>query len=226
MTDWPYAFTILLATLGPIKIIPPFFLLTHNASRRTIWRLALRSTIVATVLVMFVALFAAGTMAKWRVSVEAVMIAGGILLLTSSIKAVTGFTLVENPVPNVRDGDVMTAGDASPAALPIPIRWTGTPVLSPIVIPTILPPIGVVVILVFADAAVADDTLKLPLILMLLGVMALNFLAMVVAGPIMRRLGVPILQTIGWVLSALQAGFAVQAIIIALQRLHVIPLPV
>jgi hypothetical protein len=46
---------------------------------------------------------------------------------------------------------------------------------------------------------------------------------MILAGPIMRVVGVPILQTIGWLLLALQAGLAVQSIIGALRRLHIIP---
>jgi hypothetical protein len=57
----------------------------------------------------------------------------------------------------------------------------------------------------------------------LLGIMALNFVAMILAGPIMRVVGVPILQTIGWLLLALQAGLAVQSIIGALRRLHMVP---
>jgi hypothetical protein len=57
----------------------------------------------------------------------------------------------------------------------------------------------------------------------LLEVMALNFVAMILAGPIMRVVGVPILQTVGWLPLALQAGLAVQVIIGALRRLHIIP---
>lgn len=77
-------------------------------------------------------------------------------------------------------------------------------------------------ILCFADAAVGDDVYKLELLGVLLSVMALNFVAMILARPIMHMVGVPILQTLGWVLSALQAGLAVQLIIAALRHLHII----
>ena len=42
---------------------------------------------------------------------------------------------------------------------------------------------------------------------------------MVAAGPIMRVVGVPVLQVIGWVFSALQAGLAVQSIVNAVGQL-------
>jgi small neutral amino acid transporter SnatA (MarC family) len=49
--------------------------------------------------------------------------------------------------------------------------------------------------------------------------MAANFVAMMLAGPIMRAVGVPVLQIVGWVLSAVQAGLAVQIFISAVQNL-------
>lgn len=213
MIDFAYAFTIMFVTLGPIKIIPPFFLMTLRADQRTIWVLALRSTIVAVGITLFIAVVATATMTRWRVSVDAVEIAGGILMLTTAIRAVNNFTLMETPP----DPGPQAAGAAGP------MPWLGKPVLSPIVIPTIIPPIGVVAILFFAGAAVGDDAERLRLLGVLLGIMAMNFVAMILARPIMRAVGVPILQVMGWVLTTLQAGLAVEAIIAALRRMQVLP---
>ena len=223
MKDLAYAFTIFLVTLGPIKIVAPFFLMTHTNDHRTILVLAFKSTIVATIIALFVAISVVSIMAKWRVSVEAVAIAGGILLLVTSIRTINGFTLIETPSAVSAHSETAANDCTTPSAAAARIPWLGNPVLSPIAIPTIITPIGVVSILCFADAAVGDDVYQFQLIGVLLSIMALNFVAMILAGPIMRVVGVSILQAFGWVLSALQAGLAVQLIIAALRQLNIIP---
>jgi small neutral amino acid transporter SnatA (MarC family) len=130
---------------------------------------------------------------------------------------------IGGPAAGTPHGEKAAAGEAHTREPLTEIRWLGKPVLSPIAIPTIITPIGVVVILFYAGLAVGDDAFKLQLIAVLLGIMAMNFIAMILAGPIMRSLGVPILEIVGWVFSALQAGLAVQAIITALRRLHIVP---
>jgi multiple antibiotic resistance protein len=226
MKDLAAAFGIFFITLGPVKIVPPFFLMTHNNDRRTVWLLALKSTIVSTCIVLFIDFVVSATMVKWRVSADAMAIAGGILLLGTSIKTISNFNLIESPAAAIRQDEAVANGGTRPsasAASEVTIPWLGQPVLSPIAIPTIITPVGVVAILFYADTAVGDEAYAVQLIGLLLAVMALNFVAMILAGPIMRFVGVPILQTFGWVLSALQAGLAVQVIIGALRRLQVIP---
>lgn len=213
MKDLAYAFTICFMTLGPLKTIPAFFLATHNADRRTIRILAAKSTVLATLIVLFVNLIASGTMMKWRVSIEALAIAGGIVLLITSVKTLSGFNLAEMP-----ERVEKAAGRAT--AAPVSTRWMGRPVLSPLVIPAIVPPVGVLAILLFAGLTAGDMALQIQWVSLLLAIMAANFVAMLFAGPIMRRVGVPVLQIVGWVFSALQAGLAVQAIINALRHLE------
>jgi len=62
-----YIFVILFVTLGPLKVIPLFHALTHNAE--TAWRrqLALRAFLVSTIIVAFIAFFATEILTKWRV---------------------------------------------------------------------------------------------------------------------------------------------------------------
>jgi multiple antibiotic resistance protein len=223
MNDLAAAFTIFFITLGPVKIVPPFFLLTHDKDQRTILTLAFRSAIVATAIALFVAIVVSAIMQNWRVSVDAMAIAGGILLLVTSIRSISNFALIETPVAGVGQGEAAINGDAGSPSSTLKTVWLGKPVLSPIAIPTIVTPIGVVAILFYADAAIDDVAYKIQLLGVLLGIMALNFVAMILAGPIMRVVGVPILQTIGWLLLALQAGLAVQSIIGALRRLHMVP---
>jgi small neutral amino acid transporter SnatA (MarC family) len=205
MTDLAYAFTLYFMTLGPLKTIPAFFLITQRADRRTTTMLAVRSTVVATVVVLFVALVASGTMVTWRVSTDAIAIAGGVVLLIGAIKMLTTFQLANPAV-------------ATPSA-EVNVEWMGGPVLSPLAIPSIVTPVGVVVVLYYAGLALGDASLQRRLVGLLLVIMSLNLAAMLTARPIMRIVGLPVLQVIGWVFSALQAGLAVEVLIDAARRL-------
>jgi multiple antibiotic resistance protein len=213
MKDLAYAFTLYFATLGPLKTIPAFFMTTRGASRRTVLTLAAKSTVMATLIVLFVAIVASEVLVTWRVSIEAIAIAGGVVLLISSIKTLSGFSLADAPVR-------ADSSDAGGRERSFDTGWMGRPVLSPLVIPGIVPPVGIVVVLLFAGAAIGDRPLQTQLISLLLVIMAANFVAMVSAGPIMRLIGVPVLQVVGWVFSALQAGLAVQAIINSVQSMQ------
>jgi multiple antibiotic resistance protein len=221
--DLATASVLFFVTLGPVKILPGFFLLTRDADQRTIWLLALKGTIVATGIVLFTALIASGILAKWHVSIDSVAISGSIVLLIASIKALTVFNPVDIPAAGIAGADNGEAGEAHARAPLTHMRWLGRPVLAPLAIPMVITPVGVAVILFFAGQAVGDDAAKLQLVEMLLAIMAMNFVAMILAGPIMRAIGVPIMQIVGWVVSAVQAGLAVEIFIAALRRLHIVP---
>jgi hypothetical protein len=75
--------------------------------------------------------------------------------------------------------------------------------------------------LYFSGLAVGDAELQGQLIGLLVAIMALNLLAMLCAVPIMRVVGLPVLQVVGWVFSALQAGLAVEVLIGAVRALNV-----
>jgi len=209
MNDLAYAFTLCLATLGPTKTVPVFYQATHSADWRTVLALATKSTLVATAIVLFVALSASGTLVKWQVSIEAVEIAGGIVLALAAVKTLTNPSFAE-----VQSGGAVVS-ETKPSA-----RWLGRPVLAPLAVPGIVPPVGIMVVLFFAAAALGDAKLQTELALVLVVIMAMNFAAMLCARLIMRVVGVPVLQVTGWVFSALQAGLGVQAIISALRALH------
>lgn len=210
MTDLGYAFTIYFVTLGPVKTIPVFFHATSGADRRIIVALAAKSAIVGTAVALFTALFASGTLATWRVSVEAVVIAGGVVLLMTSIQTLARFTPFEMPsYVESRAGQTAT----------LDTSWTGRPVLSPLAIPAIVPPAGIVAILLFTGLAPGDVAVQARLIGLLLVIMAANFVAMVCADAIMRVVSVPVFQVVGWVFSTLQAGLATQAIINSVRAL-------
>jgi small neutral amino acid transporter SnatA (MarC family) len=57
---------------------------------------------------------------------------------------------------------------------------------------------------------------------MVAGILVANLFAMLAARSIMRIVGLPLLQIIGWVFASLQAGLAVEAILVALKGLAII----
>jgi multiple antibiotic resistance protein len=209
MKDLAYAFTLCLATLGPTKTIPVFYLATRTADWRTVLALAAKSTLVATAIVLFVALSASGTLSSWHVSIEAVQIAGGIVLALAAIKTLTSPSFADTPL-----------GAASARESKQNTAWFGRPVLAPLAVPGIVPPVGIMVVLFFAATALGDQQMQTELAFVLVAIMATNFAAMLFARPIMRVVGVPVLQVTGWALSAVQAGLGVQAIISALRALQ------
>ena len=210
MSDLAYAVTLCMATLGPTKTIPAFYLATRTADARTRLVLAAKSTLVATAVVLFVALVASGTLLTWRVSLEAVEIAGGLVLVLAAVKTLTelGFSAA------------LTEPPASGGAVAPSTSLLGRPVLTPLAVPSIVPPVGVMVVLFFAGTALGDTEQQARLAGVLLTIMAMNFVAMLFARPIMRVVGVTVLALSGWVFSALQAGLGVQAIISAVQALR------
>ena len=96
------------------------------------------------------------------------------------------------------------------------------PAATPLAIPTIVTPWGVVAILVFTGLA-GDDAPKIGTVLGLLAlIMALNLVGMLLARQIIGALGFATFQVVGWVFAVLQAGLAVEWIITALRNLGVL----
>ena len=210
--DYAYVFAIFFLTLGPLKTIPVFHALTYGSSRSYRLHLAIRSFVMSFALVLFIAFSASENLSKWHVGIDAVMIAGGLILFTTALRSITDLELVslpERPTSSLPDG-------ARPP-------WTGKPNLSPLVIPTIVTPAAVVAIIFFIARSAGDDAFRQAVLATIGGIMLLNLLGMLAASAIMRVIGVPILQVIGWVFSVLQAGLAIQAILEACRRLQIIP---
>jgi len=209
-SGFEFMLPIFVTTLGPLKVIPVFYSMTQNASFRYRAELALRAAIEASLVVGFVALVASSKMEQLRISHDAIAIAGGIILFVSALRAINGFTLADLPPP--------TAEDLARPRL----AWMGRPTLSPLAVPTIVTPGGVVAILFFLARA-GDSEINRTSVLLMLGFMMLADLAgMLLATPIMKIVRLAPLQITGWVFAVLQAGMAVQAILNALERLRVL----
>jgi multiple antibiotic resistance protein len=190
-----FVFAIFFLTLGPLKLIPAFYGVTQGLDGKTRIGLALKSTVLAFVILLVAAVVGSALAVNWRVSREALTITGGFLLLIGSLKILSNALSPPAPREDAAPAD-------PPAKRPISI------VISPLAIPGIITPWGLVALLLFVS--VAEDQNRLAGVgVMLLLIMLLNIIGMIFAGPVMRAVGLPAMSVLGWVFSILQAALGV-----------------
>lgn len=188
-----FAFAIFFVTLGPLKIIPPFFFATHGMTKKEKFSIAVRSTLLSAAILVFTAFVASALLTNWRVSRETLLVAGGLLLLIGSLRLLSHGVSTAAPEP---------APD-HPTAAPRP-----SPLISPITIPATITPWGLVALILFTSVA-EDEHRLVGVFAMLAIILLLNLLAMIFAGPFMRFVGVPALGVVGWIFAILQAALGV-----------------
>jgi len=194
-----FVLTIFMITLGPIRSVPGFFLITKDQDTKVARALAIKGTLVATAVCLLVALVIHGTAAAWQVTVDELRLAGGILLFAASRDILGQFN---RPMPP-----------------PAPATY---PYVMPLAIPTIITPWGIVAILVFVGLAAGDYGRIAMIIGLLLFTMALNLVGMLLARQIIALVGFVTFQVAGWIFAVLQAGLAVEAIVISLRHMGLV----
>ena len=192
-----FIFTVFMLTLGPIKVTPAFFVMTQGQTPEAVRALAIKGTMAATAISLIIALAMTSMAASWRVSVDDLRIAGGILLFLASREMIGQFN---RPAP-------------PPAAPP------RHPALAPLAVPTIVTPWGVTAILIFVELADGDSKMLPTVIGILLLVMLLNLIGMLLARRIIAAVDIMTFQVLGWIFAVLQAGFAVDAVVTSLRNL-------
>jgi len=192
-----FVFAIFFLTLGPLKLIPAFYGVTQGLDGRTRIGLALKSTMLAFLILVAATVVGSALASNWRVSREALLITGGFLLLIGSLRILS--SVLAPPIPAPRDG---VASPDPAAGRPISI------VVSPLAIPGIITPWGLVALLLFVGVA-EDQNRLLGLVVVLVLIMLLNIVGMIFAGPVMRAVGLPAMSVLGWVFSILQAALGV-----------------
>jgi len=193
-----FIFIIFFLTLGPLKVIPIFYRFTYNAPLASRRKLALRATILSSLIIFLIALLGQIILSQWDVSRPALLIAGGLLLLISAIQMLLQFKL---PRPLRQDAAPPTEENMLPL------------VINPLTIPTIITPYGVVAILVTTSQAQGDPQRQLIIFTMLLSIIILNWLGMIFAKTIIEKINIVTLLIIGWVFAVLQTGLAIDLMI-------------
>lgn len=207
MSSLSEIFTIFFLTLGPVKTIPAFFALTAQASGEFKKQAALKSALVAIGICIFIALVGLNVLAKWKVSIDALRISGGLMLLLSALDVV-------KMKPSSLGAKKADANTPTSEAIKL--------ALNPLATPVIITPYGVVAILFFMFIANGNIAFQGQIVLMLVLMMLLNYLGMIFADKIMGVIGFPILRLIGWIFSIMQSALAIDIMLTGFKNVSIL----
>jgi multiple antibiotic resistance protein len=207
--DLSYIFVIFMLTLGPIKTIPKFFVLTRKATPAFRQKVALQSALIALGVCLFIAFIGVNVLGKWQVSLDALRLSGGLILLLSALKVVT-----------VQSSDMVSGKEKVTAETPL--AETIALAFSPLTTPIIVTPYGVVAILFFMSVAKDNTPFKVQIIGVIFLMMVLNYLGMLFSDKIMKTIGFPVLRLIGWIFAVMQSALAIDVMLGAFKSLGLI----
>jgi multiple antibiotic resistance protein len=203
MDQFSYIFTIFFMLLGPVKLIPSFAGLTRGVDGRFKRDVAVRGVVIASVLCAFVALVGGTLLGKYRISIDALRISGGLVLLIAALQVIF-FQRAQSASP----------GSGTPTAIQL--------AASPVAVPSIVPPAGVAAILIFMMVAPQYPGMTQAVAICLAAMMVLDFLVMYFIDRVMKTPGLMIVLTVlGSVLVFVQVGLAIEMILNALKNLGV-----
>ena len=197
------SFTALFVTVNPIKGAAVFAVLSKHATRPEQRRVALRSTLIASALLLVFALFGDDLLHGIGISLAGVRVGGGILLLLLSIDIVFGRSIGPPHHEGEPDGDDIS--------------------VFPLATPIVAGPGAITAIVVRASEA-SNRWLDTTLLLVALAiVMLLTYLAFVIAGSIERWLGATGMNVVSRVLGILLAALSAEMILTGLKQSGVFP---
>ncbi|WP_421694924.1 MarC family protein [Aestuariivirga sp.] len=118
-------FMLLLVTINPFAVVPVFLAVTRGMTAQDRRRIAMRATVIATVILIFLLAFGQLFLEKVGVTLPALRIAGALVLLILGIRMVFGEVPGSQPVKDEEPGDIavfplampMLAGGGSIAAI-------------------------------------------------------------------------------------------------------------
>ena len=203
MEEFSFVFTVFFMVLGPGKIIAPFAALTRATDAAFKRSVAIRGALIAAVLCAFSALAAQFLLSHYRMSFEALRISGALVLLVSALQTI--FHKEEHPNP--------------PGGTPNAQRLA----VSPVAVPIVVPPAGVVAILIFMLFEPQFPGVTKAVLIALPAVLVVDFLVMYFIDAVVRTPGLGIgLTVLGAVLIFGQLGLSIEMFLSALKALGVL----
>ena len=174
--------------------------MTRGADARFKRDVAIRGVVIASALCVFVALAGGTLLSKYHISLDALRIAGGLVLLIAALQIIFQKAQPSSP----RSG--------TPTALQL--------AASPVAVPGIVPPAGVAAILICMMLAPEFPGMTQAMAICLAIMMVLDFLVMYFIDQVMKTPGLTIVLTVlGSVLVFVQVGLAIEIILTALKGL-------
>lgn len=204
------AFTTYFATVGPLDVAGMFAVLTASASTRARRIMALRGTAIATGILVLFAFCGNFLLSHLGISLSALKVAGGILLLLMAIDMVFARSSGGTSTTSEEKNEASTKVDISvfPLATPL-IAGPGA--------------IGASILLMTKHAG---DTLAQSLIMAgLFTVMAITLVLLLLAESVPKIFGVTGMHVVGRVFGVLLSGLAVQFIFDGIAGSGIFPAP-
>ena len=203
MEQFAFVFTLCFVLLGPIRLIVPFARQTKGRSPAFQRSAATWAALLASATCLFVVLVGRTLVAKYGLSVPALQLTAGLVLLLSAL------------------GTIFPSGN-----LPASAREGGSPLqlaISTLTVPTMIPPVGVAALLIFVMIGPMSAERLLVLATALGVIMLLNFLVMFFNDRVLRIPGLlPGLHLLGGVLIVIQVALAIDTMLIAFRTLGVV----
>ncbi|MCI0517039.1 MAG: MarC family protein [Woeseiaceae bacterium] len=197
------AFTTLFATIGPLDVAAMFAVLTAKDTPTLRMRTALRSTLVATVILLLFALLGEIILRSLGISLAALRIGGGILLLLIGIEMAFAISSGATTTTEAETQEAATRQDIAvfPLATPL-IAGPGA--------------MGAIILLMAGTDGVF--LLQVAVIATLLLMLLITLASMLLATHIYRVLGVTGMHVISRVMGVLLSALAVQFILDGIQQ--------
>ena len=197
--------TLMVVTLGPIKILGPFANQTQGMDDKLVRQIAMRAFLFSVAALIVSGVAGVTMLAKWHISVPALSLAGGLIFLIVGLRIV-----LEQYAPSAHH--------------PAPLPASPTAAALKFTFPTIVTPYGIAAVMALL-ARSQDESRTAIIVGVVVLVMLLNYGAMLVARKTMSGVTVMVLWVVGAVLGVLQVALALEMIIVSLQQLGVISGP-
>jgi len=192
------ALSTFFATIGPADLVLVFAALTERMTTAERRVMALRGTLIALGILMFFAFFGDPLLKLFGITIPALRIAGGVLLLLISIDMVFARHSGGTGTTPEEESEARTRHDIS---------------VFPLATPLIAGPGAISAVILLATAEGAFTPGWVLVVLALGAILALCYLAMLVAIPIQRLLGLTGLAVVSRVVGVLLAALAIQFLI-------------
>lgn len=195
-------FTMLFLMLGPIKILVPFVTMTRGADTALRRGLATRAVLFSGAALAVAGLLGRSMIENFNISLPVLALTGGLILFLVALQ-----TVLQQAA-----GPARPRPDDPPPGLHL--------AFSPLAFPTVVTPYGIAAVIVFAALAQDDYLDKLVLAGVVLLILAMDWLAMLFAEPILKRIGTT-LQVFAVVLGVTQIALGLQVILHSLSMIGV-----
>jgi multiple antibiotic resistance protein len=199
---------LLFATIGPLKVTIVCAAMNANASAEFLKKVAYKSVLTAAIVCLVFAVFGEVILRLFRVSVPALQIAGGIIVLLSALKMVLGEGGEKSDHgPEAEGGEPSLDTATYPLAIPMMASVSGL--------------VAIVSLIAQDDSFSALTFLTIAIV----AIMALNYLCLRSCRYIARAVGPTALVVIGKLMGVILAALAVQLTLAGLTNLGVIARP-